>query len=87
MNTPKTIEQSETAVASSDLLACPFCGGKVTIEKCKCWPCKIFHQYWKLECECGAASAFNGYDPLEMIKDWNTRKQANAAHKPSGDNQ
>lgn len=58
-------------IGSKELLACPFCGGKVTLQKCKCIICRTFKTYWKVNCKCGAG--FSGYDPFDVIDQWNHR--------------
>ena len=85
MNEPKTNEQGVTAVRSSDLLACPFCGltdkdcvspdmGYVPAVSLNQWP----HSTFCVQCEgCGTSG------PLDKtgegaVKQWNTRAAGQA---------
>jgi hypothetical protein len=85
MPTEQTKTEGLAAVASSDLLACPFCGltdkdcvspdmGYVPAVALNQWPQSTF----AVQCEgcgCSGPLAKTGEN---AVNEWNTRKQANA---------
>jgi len=86
MNEPKPSEPTESAVRSSGLLACPFCGltdkdcvspdmGYVPAVSLNQWP----HSTFCVQCEgCGCSGPL-AKTGESAVQQWNERKQANAA--------